>query len=68
MISRNGLLKELGEKKIFPVYMLLGEDRGAKDEFIQVLKNIVFKSDDSRNVNVSFFYGDKAEKAGNRLS
>jgi DNA polymerase-3 subunit delta len=59
MISRNGLLKELDEEKILPVYLLLGEDRGAKDEFVQLLKKFLFKSEDSRNVNVSYFYGDK---------
>ncbi len=60
MISRIGLFKEFKEGKIFPVYLLLGEDKGAKDEFIQLLKKKVFKTEDSRNVNVSFFYGDKA--------
>jgi DNA polymerase-3 subunit delta len=60
MISRIGLFKELKEGNIFPVYLLLGEDKGAKDEFLQLLKKKVFRTEDSRNVNVSFFYGDKA--------
>jgi DNA polymerase-3 subunit delta len=60
MISRNGLIRELEKEKVFPVYLLLGEDRGAKDEFIQLLKKIVFKNDDSRNINISFFYGDRS--------
>ena len=42
------------------VYLLLGEDKGAKDEFLQLLKKKVFKTEDSRNLNVSFFYGDRA--------
>ncbi|MCK4803094.1 MAG: DNA polymerase III subunit delta [Spirochaetes bacterium] len=60
MISSQRLFEELGGGNIFPAYMLLGEDRGAKDEFLQNLKTNIFKSEDGRKNNVSIFYGDEA--------
>lgn len=60
MISSKKLFDELKGGNIFPAYMFLGEDRGAKDDFIQILKKKIFKSEDGRNINVSIFYGDEA--------
>ena len=55
MISRTGLMKELKAGKILPVYLLLGEDRGAKDEFLQLLKKKIYKTEDLIDRDDVFF-------------
>ncbi len=52
-----GILKS---GKVYPVYLLLGEDIGAKEEFIRKLQDTLFKSEDERSVNTSVFHGDSA--------
>jgi len=60
MMSQGKLFNELKSGKVFPVYLLLGEDIGAKDEFLQQLQKSLFNETDEKMVNVSVFYGDEA--------
>jgi DNA polymerase III delta subunit len=51
------LFDELRRKVVHPVYLLLGEDRGAKDEFIDSLRFALFEEEPG---DVTVFYGDEA--------
>ena len=63
MIRSKELLRELHEGTIHPVYILLGEDSGAKEEFIRLLFNKLFgdKSREEQDLSTAVFYGDDAQ-------
>ncbi len=60
MVKQDVLFDELKKEIIYPVYLLLGEDTGSKDDFIGRLQAHLFKGDDKENVNISVYYGDEA--------
>lgn len=55
------IIAEMKSGKLFPVYMLLGEDREGKDEFITELKNGLFKDEEDAHVATSVYFGDEAD-------
>jgi DNA polymerase-3 subunit delta len=59
--SSTELHKELQRGQVSPVYLLLGEDSGGKDEFMQRLKSNLFKSDEESSLNTTVYYGGDAE-------
>ena len=60
MVKQEILFDELKKEIVYPVYLLLGEDTGSKDDFIRGLQAHLFKGDDKENVNISVYYGDEA--------
>jgi DNA polymerase III delta subunit len=60
MIPQANIIGELKSGKVYPVYMLLGEDIGAKEEFIRQLQDTLFKAEDEKRVNTTVFHGDVA--------
>jgi DNA polymerase III delta subunit len=60
-ISSTELKRELLSGQVSPVYLLLGEDGGGKDEFIQTLRAKLFKSDEESSLNTTVYYADDAE-------
>jgi DNA polymerase-3 subunit delta len=61
MLSSTELQKELQSGQVLPVYLLLGEDRGGKDEFMQTLRSKLFKSEEESSLNTTVYYADDAE-------
>jgi DNA polymerase-3 subunit delta len=60
-ISSRALNKELQSGKIYPVYLLLGEDRGAKDSFINRLeKRVIPQGTNSAEAKTVFYAGETA--------
>ena len=51
------LMGELERGIVFPVYLLLGEDRGTKDLFLQKLYEVVVPKGEDSSVARSVFYG-----------
>ncbi len=60
VIRSKEMLRELSEGTIHPVYILLGEDSGAKEEFIRSLIGRLFghKKREEQDLNTAVFYGD----------
>jgi len=61
MVNNRVLFNELENGYLFPVYLLLGEDEGAKNEFISLLKEKLFtdKNDVDSDVDISVYHGDE---------
>ena len=60
MTAADAILTEIDRGKIRPVYLLLGEDRGSKEEVIAALKGVLFKSPEEITSGATVFYGDEA--------
>ncbi len=60
MIQEEALMRELKDDKIFPVYSLLGEDEGAKEEFIAQLKSQLYGPISDSTVSTTVYHGDEA--------
>jgi DNA polymerase-3 subunit delta len=60
MLKHQELLKEVEGGLLRPVYLLLGEDRGAKDIFLDVLKNVFFSAEEQGSRDISVYYGGEA--------
>ncbi len=60
MIHQEALLKELKNGTIFPVYTLLGEDEGAKEEFIEQLQSRLYRPESDPSVSTTVYHGDEA--------
>ena len=60
MILQEALLKELKNGTLFPVYILLGEDEGAKEEFIEQLRSRLYGPKGDSAVSTAFYHGDEA--------
>jgi len=60
-----GLFKELQRGNIHPVYLLLGDEKGRKDEFIQSLEQRLFGGieNNEKKLGTTIFYGDEADTA-----
>ncbi len=55
------LLQELKKGMVHPVYLLLGEERGGKEEFIRHLqRRLSCDSTDRRSMNTTVYHGDDA--------
>jgi len=61
MIKQEMLFRELNDGKLFPLYLLLGEEEAVKEEFIGALQEKLFTDDDERLLNSTIYYGDEAE-------
>jgi DNA polymerase III delta subunit len=58
----NELFQEISRGLIHPVYILLGEETGAKEEFIHSIIESVFGSKkDEQNLGTTVFYGDSVD-------
>lgn len=57
------ILAWINQKKIAPVYLLLGEERYQKEEIISRLKKITFPTAESMEFNYDIFYGDESNSA-----
>ena len=55
------ILGEIKRGKVWPVYLLLGEDRGAKQEVVDALKKTLFGNEEDVETGSSVFFGDEAE-------
>jgi DNA polymerase-3 subunit delta len=53
------LFRELKSGKVFPVYLLLGEDRGGKDAFLELLQKRVSVSDGNQYLDKSVYFGSE---------
>ncbi len=53
-------LKEFEKERLFPVYLLLGEDRRSKGEVILQLRKRIFDVEDEEEASISNYYGDEA--------
>ncbi|MBN2322854.1 MAG: DNA polymerase III subunit delta [Spirochaetes bacterium] len=53
------LLAEIERGGVRPVYLLLGEDRGSKEEVVQSVKKSLFKNSEESTAGSSVFYGDE---------
>jgi DNA polymerase III delta subunit len=61
------LRRELERGKVFPVYLLLGEDHGAKEEVLEMLARRVIPGNVDAAVAKTVYFGSEAE-AGDILS
>jgi len=59
MINQKNLVSEAKSGKVYPAYLLLGEDKGGKDEFVNILKKQIFSKEDENTLNVYVYYGDE---------
>jgi DNA polymerase III delta subunit len=68
MTSTGSLFGELKSGKLFPLYLLLGEDTGTKNEFIQLLKKRLFAgsgragegASEQADLGTHVYFGDEA--------
>jgi DNA polymerase-3 subunit delta len=60
VILQEALLKELKNGTLFPIYILLGEDEGAKEEFIEQLRSRLYGREGDSAVSTAFYHGDEA--------
>ena len=60
MGAADTILAEIGRGKVWPTYLLLGEDRGAKEEVISALKEHLFGDEEQKGSGSSVFFGDEA--------
>jgi DNA polymerase III delta subunit len=56
-----GLFEELKRGIVHPFYLLLGEDQGAKEEFLSKLRAVHFGGAEQEQEDVSVFHGDEAD-------
>jgi DNA polymerase-3 subunit delta len=56
-----GLFEELHRGFVHPVYLLLGEDQVAKEEFLSKLRAVHFGGAKAEQEDVSVFHGDEAD-------
>jgi DNA polymerase-3 subunit delta len=63
MIKQEALFRELGKGTVFPLYLLLGEEEAAKNEFIDSLHRLLFRDADERTLGSTTYYGDDADAA-----
>jgi len=61
MVQQEILFRELKNGKIFPQYLLMGEEEGSKGEFITMLQRQLFKDDNEKALNFTLYHGDEAE-------
>jgi len=59
-INYQTILAWINQKKIVPVYLLLGEEEYQKKEIISRIKQITFPTSESMEFNYDVFYGDEA--------
>jgi len=57
------ILAWINQKKIVPVYLLLGEEEYQKKEIISRIKEITFPTPESMEFNYDVFYGDESNVA-----
>jgi hypothetical protein len=60
MAAADVILAEIERGGVRPVYLLLGEDRGSKEEVVEAVKKSLFKSMEETAAGSSIFYGDEA--------
>lgn len=60
MGAADTILAEIKRGKVWPTYLLLGEDRGAKEEVISALKEHLFGDEEQKESGSSVFFGDEA--------
>jgi DNA polymerase III delta subunit len=60
MGASDEILAEIQRGRVWPVYLLLGEDRGAKEEVVSELKLYLFNSEEEKESGISVFFGDEA--------
>lgn len=60
MGAADTILAEIEGGKVRPLYLLLGEDRGAKEELIAALKKHLFSGEEESESGISVFFGDEA--------
>ncbi len=60
MAAADAILAEIERGTVCPVYLLLGEDRGSKEEVIRAVKKYLFKSGEETASGSTVFYGDEA--------
>ncbi len=53
------LIGELKSGKLFPVYLLLGEDRGGKDAFLELLEKRVSVYEERPHIDKSVYFGSE---------
>jgi DNA polymerase-3 subunit delta len=53
------LLRELKSGRVFPVYLLLGEDRGGKDAFLELLEKSVSVYEERPHLDKSIYFGSE---------
>ena len=56
-IKTGELFQELERGKLYPVYLLLGEDQGGKDAFLKLLERRVFHQKEGAHLGRSVYYG-----------
>jgi len=63
MVNTKVLFNELEKGYFFPVYLLLGEDEGAKNEFVLQLEEKLFrnKNEIDAGLDISLYHGDETE-------
>ena len=59
-VKTRELFQELNRGKIYPVYLLLGEDSGNKDSFLSMLETKLFQKSGEGGLNKSVYYGSDA--------
>jgi DNA polymerase III delta subunit len=60
MAAADVILAEIERSGVRPVYLLLGEDRGSKEEVVEAVKKSLFTSREETAAGSSIFYGDEA--------
>jgi DNA polymerase III delta subunit len=55
-----GLFEELNRGSVHPFYLLMGEDQGAKEEFLSKLRAVHSGGEEAGQEDVSVFHGDEA--------